>query len=64
MHRFEQRQAVLGLRERARRYKNLAKTFSDSGVVDRLTALAAEFDSNADEKEAELAAEPDMLTRN
>jgi hypothetical protein len=56
---FEKSQAVLGLRERARRYKDLAETFSDSQTIDKLTALAAEFDKNADEIEAEFSAELD-----
>ena len=61
---FERRQAVLGMRERAKRYNDLAATFSDRQTIDKLKALAAEFDQDADEREATLAAEPDRLTRN
>jgi hypothetical protein len=52
----EKSQAGLGLRERARRYMDLAETFSNSRTIDKLKALAAEFDKDADEIVAELAA--------
>ncbi len=59
MGKFEKRQAVLGLRQRAKRCKDLAETFSDRQTIGKLKALAAESDHSADEIEAELAAEPD-----
>jgi hypothetical protein len=53
--RVAKREAIRRLRERATRYRDIARTFGDTQTINALHAIADELDLRADQLEVELS---------